>query len=372
MLKKIILVCFAILAISCNKEKNYTISASLEGVEDGRQVLLNIVDENKLTAIDTTTVLNNAFTFTGTVETPDVYFISIDQIRNNFPFILENDKISLTMYKDSINASVIEGTKENDLLQEYSKKVNSIGKEIMELRKENVEAQKANDTAWMNSLKGEYEALVKKGEEFDTQFIKDNNSSLMGLFILERKVRGKDINANELKELFDSFPEDLKQGRAGKNISEVLDSALATAIGSIAPDFTGPTPEGEMLSLKDVKGKIRILDFWAEWCRPCRMENPNLVNIYNKYQDKGLNIISVSLDGNGRQQDPKASWLQAIEDDNLTWHHVSNLKYFQDPIAKAYNISSIPATFILDEEGKIIAKNLRGQALHDKIAELLN
>ena len=372
MLKKSILVVFAVLAISCAKENKYVVSASIDGVEDGRKVYLNIVDGNKLSAIDTVEVTNNAFTFTGTVEAPDVYFISIDQIRNNFPFILENDNIDLTMYKDSINASTIEGTKENALLQEYTKKVNVISKEIMALRKENMEAQKANDTAWMNSLKGEYEALVKKGEEFDTQFIRDNNSSLMGPFILERKVRGRDINANELKELFDAFSGELQQSRAGKNISEVLEPALATAIGSIAPNFTGPTPEGEMLALNDVKGKIRILDFWAEWCRPCRMENPNLVKVYNKYHDKGLNIISVSLDGNGRQQDPKASWLQAIEDDNLTWHHVSNLQYFQDPIAKAYNINSIPATFILDEEGKIIAKNLRGQALEDKIAELLN
>jgi peroxiredoxin len=372
MLKKSILVLFSVLAISCAKENKYVVSASIDGVEDGRKVYLNFVDGNKLSAIDTVTVTNNAFTFTGIVESPDVYFISVDQIRNNFPFILENDEINLTMYKDSINTSIIEGTKENDLLQEYTKKVNVISKEIMALRSENMEAQKAKDTAWMNSLKGEYEALVKKGEAFDSQFIKDNNSSLMGLFILERKVRGRDINANELKELFDAFPEDLKQGRAGKNISQVLDAAITTSIGSVAPDFSAPTPDGELLALKDIKGKVTILDFWAAWCRPCRMENPNIVRVYNKYQDKGLEIIGVSLDGNGRQQDPKAEWLKAIEDDGLTWHHVSNLQYFNDPVAKAYNISSIPATFILDEEGKIVAKNLRGQALDDKIAELLN
>ncbi|HMC00745.1 MAG TPA: TlpA disulfide reductase family protein [Flavobacteriaceae bacterium] len=372
MLKKSILVIFSVLAISCAKENKYIVSASIDGVEDGRQVYLNTIDENKLSAIDTATVANNAFTFTGTVELPDVYFISIDQIRNNFPFILENENISLTMYKDSINTSVIEGTKENDLLQEYSKEVNAISKEIMALRKENMEAQKAKDTAWMNSLRGEYEALVKKGEEFDTQFTKDNNSSVMGLLIMERKVRGKDINVNELKEIFDSYPEELKQTRAGKNISKVLDAAIATAIGSVAPDFTAPNPTGDMLAFKDLKGKVTILDFWAAWCRPCRMENPNIVKVYNKYHDKGLEIIGVSLDGNGRQQDPKAEWLKAIEDDNLTWHHVSNLQYFNDPVAKAYNISSIPATFILDEEGKIVAKNLRGQALDDKIAELLN
>ena len=372
MLKKSLLVCFAILAISCSKENNYTITASIDGIEDGRKVFLNFIDENKLSAVDTTTVTNNTFSFTGNIEAPDVYFISVDEIRNNLPFILENENITFTIYKDSINTSLIEGTKENDLLQGYSERANAIGKEIGALRSENVQAQKAKDTAWMNSLKGEYESLVNKGSEFDTQFIKDNSESLMGLLILERKLRGKNVDANELKGLFDAFPESLKQSRAGKNIAEALNAKLATAIGSIAPAFSAPTPNGDMLALNDVKGKIVILDFWAAWCGPCRRENPNVVNVYNKYHEKGLEIISISLDGTPKQQDPKALWLKAIEDDKLTWHHVSNLQYFQDPIARAYNINSIPATFILDAEGKIIAKNLRGKALDDKMAELLN
>ena len=149
-------------------------------------------------------------------------------------------------------------------------------------------------------------------------------------------------------------------------------AAMATEIGQIAPTFSGPSPSGEMIALNDIKGKVTLIDFWASWCKPCRRENPNVVKVYNKYHDKGLEIIGVSLDGSRNQRDPKAAWVKAIQDDNLTWNHVSNLQYFNDPMAKAYNIRSIPATFLIDENGKILAKNLRGDALEKAIAQHLN
>jgi thiol-disulfide isomerase/thioredoxin len=111
-------------------------------------------------------------------------------------------------------------------------------------------------------------------------------------------------------------------------------------------------------------GKVTLVDFWAAWCRPCRAENPNIVKVYSKYKDKGLSVLGVSLDRNAND------WINAIEQDGLTWHHVSNVRYF-DEIAELYNVRAIPASFILDENGVIVAKNLRGPALEAKIAELL-
>jgi peroxiredoxin len=165
---------------------------------------------------------------------------------------------------------------------------------------------------------------------------------------------------------------ELKASSYGKRISNFITAKKAekpqVKVGDMAPDFTGQTPEGKTLSLNDIKGKVTIIDFWASWCGPCRHENPNVVRMYNKYHNKGLEIIGVSLDREGQ----KDRWIKAIADDELTWHHVSNLQFWQDPIAKLYHVRSIPATFILDENGNIVATNLRGQDLENKVAELLN
>jgi peroxiredoxin len=133
----------------------------------------------------------------------------------------------------------------------------------------------------------------------------------------------------------------------------------------MAPEFSAPNVDGKMVSLKESLGKITIVDFWASWCKPCRAENPNVVALYNEFHAKGLNIIGVSLDRDA------AAWKEAITADGLTWTEVSNLKFWQNPIAQKYNVKSIPATFLLDANGKIIAKDLSGEALKSKVASLL-
>lgn len=143
-----------------------------------------------------------------------------------------------------------------------------------------------------------------------------------------------------------------------------LQSIKDLEIGGTAPDFTQQTPEGEDLSLSDLRGKVVLLDFWASWCGPCRRENPNVVKVYEKYKDEGFEIIGISLDRS------RERWLKAIEQDGLTWKHVSDLKYWNNAVAKQYNVRSIPHTILLDEEGKIIARNLRGGRLEQALAEI--
>jgi len=189
--------------------------------------------------------------------------------------------------------------------------------------------------------------------------------------LIEQALVTKSVDTEEGRNLYDGLSEDIKKTTSAKKllkrfeaIEKQLEKEKSTDIGAKAPAFSAPTPTGEMLALNDVLGKVTIVDFWAAWCKPCRDENPNVVRIYNKYHSKGLNIIGVSLDRTAQD------WNKAIADDGLTWQHVSNLPNGQE-VAQLYNVKNIPTMFVLDENGIIVAKNLRGEALENKIAELL-
>ena len=223
------------------------------------------------------------------------------------------------------------------------------------------------------------EEITKKMEDFPFEFVAEHNDNPFSVILLQKLAEAKDADFPRIEASLNSLSDEQKQSvtatmlKTQLNIKKAEQAAIgATQIGQVAPAFSAPTPDGKILSLDDVKGKLTLIDFWASWCKPCRRENPNVVKVYNKYHKKGLEIISVSLDGSRSQKDPKAAWIKAIEDDKLTWSHVSNLNYFNDPVAKAYNINSIPATYLLDQDGKIVAKNLRGDALEKKVAEYLN
>jgi peroxiredoxin len=189
---------------------------------------------------------------------------------------------------------------------------------------------------------------------------------------MKQMLQMSDMEKTELKKLFDGLDADIKKTKDGKELSETFaelekqaKSIANVGVGKVAPDFSAPNPEGKTISLKQSLGKVTIVDFWASWCGPCRKENPSVVAMYNELHSKGLNVIGVSLD------DDAAKWKEAIAADKLTWNHVSNLKKWDDPIAKQYGIASIPATFILDASGKIVAKDLRGDQLKAKVLELL-
>jgi thiol-disulfide isomerase/thioredoxin len=353
--------------IACNTTPDgFKLEGTLSGeVENGTQVFLKKTDDaNQLIEVDTTTIENGKYTFSGTSALPELHYLLINSMRGNIPVVLENGSIEVSAQKDSLAFAKMKGTLQNDLFADFLEESRSLARRARSMSDEMRNATAQQDTASMTSLRDEYFELQEEAKTFEVKFAKEHPEALISALIIEKSLATKGLPENEIKELYEALTPTIKETVVGQRIKDKLDKLENTSIGSKAPNFTAPTPTGDELALNDVLGKVTIVDFWAAWCKPCRAENPNVVQVYNKYHDKGLNILGVSLDR--RAED----WTKAIEDDGLVWNHVSNIQYF-DEIAELYNVKAIPATFILDENGVIIAKDLRGAALENKISELL-
>ncbi len=354
---------------SCNENiDTYTLEGEAVGFADGTSIYVYTLENNQPKPIDTLTVKNGKFsaTYPKTEDTP-LNFLRIKEVNASVLFFPENEDMHAKIYKDSIAASRISGGKQNEVYSGFVDKMDAFNARKKASMEKFRTAQQVSDTQAVTKLQSENLNLIGEETEYKKQFVKDNNNMLFSVMLISDMAGRQEITPSEASKLLEQMDPAIVATPLGQELKNNLDALKKVDIGSMAPDFSAPTPSGETMSLADALGKYTIIDFWASWCKPCRRENPNVVKVYNKYHDKGLNIISVSLD----KANEKEKWLQAIEDDKMDWYHVSNLQFWQDPIAKQYHVRSIPATFLLDENGKIIDKDLRGAALEAKIASLL-
>jgi len=367
-MRRLLALLLTISLISCSDPNQYTIEGEALGFEDGSKIYVHkILDNNQTDVIDTLIVKNESFSGSYLKNNDHaVYFFKVDDKKNTILFFPENTDLNASIYKDSLESSYLVGSQQNDAYKAFNDKI----REFNNIKRKNTQiikqARVEQDGMLVTETQKENRALADNEKNYKRQFVVNNNNSLFSVMLLTEMVSRKEINATDAASIVNNFSPKVAASGSAKLLNRTINSMKKADVGGKAPNFTAPTPDGEMISLNDVLGKYTIIDFWASWCKPCRRENPNVVNVYNKYHDQGLNIISVSLDKAGQ----KDRWLKAIRDDKLTWHHVSNLKAWSDPIAGLYSVRSIPATFLLDENGVIIAKNLRGPALVNKMASL--
>ncbi|NND62771.1 MAG: AhpC/TSA family protein [Flavobacteriaceae bacterium] len=371
-MRRVMFLFITLIFISCNENggDDFKLTGNAFGFDDGTKILVMEIDkQNQTQTIDTLEI--KAGKFSGTFPKSDeasVQLLRVNGINTNVLYFAESEDLIANIYRDSITSSYVSGGKQNELYNEYNKELSKIAAKKLEIAEAYKRAQIEQDGIMVTELRNENTKLVSQERGFKREFIKNNSNSLFGMMLLSEMFNRDEITANEANEIMAGLGPKLASNDIVTKLKATIEAKKKAEVGGMAPNFTAPDPNGEMLSLNDALGKYTIIDFWASWCRPCRMENPNVVRVYNKYHDKGLNIISVSLDKTGQ----KERWIKAIEDDKMDWYHVSNLKFWQDPIARQYNVRSIPATFLLDEEGRIIDKNLRGKALETKIASLLD
>jgi len=377
-MKQFISMLFLLVSANGFAQKGFTISGDVSKVKDPVvKVYLNYYADGKST-MDSAEVKDGKFSFTGTLADPVMGSLrakyqevpgaksmkAISYNRDIKQVFLENSKIKMASVDSFANAT-IKGSKSHTAYVSWTDLTKEETAQSAALNKEYSEYYKKKDQAGMDKIDAAFDKLTEQKNIKNKQYLKDNPSSPIAMFVL-KQYAGYDINADDVEPMFLALPEQLRASPAGKDMTEKLETAKKTGIGKMAMDFTQNDTLGNPVSLSSFRGKYVLIDFWASWCGPCRQENPNVVKAFNAYNSKGFTVLGVSLD----QPTAKDKWMKAIHDDKLTWTQVSDLKYWKNDVAVQYGIQAIPQNFLIDPQGKIVGKNLRGEALNKKLASL--
>ena len=340
--------------------KGFTIEGKLEGFPDGTEILLYKNGEN--TEMAKASLLKSKFTLKGTVTEPILCFLVVGT-EKPVEIYVENAVISFKSKKAQSPVYEIEGSTSHKDFDFFIKTFIPLAKQSSSL------ANTINNTmpgAERDKLMLTYNNAQDNVQKAIDDFIKDKPRSIVAPFILNATYSfNEDIVM--LENRFKSLDEKIRNSVAGSQLEQFIAESKIGAVGTQALDFSQPDTTGTPVALSSFRGKYVLVDFWASWCGPCRQENPNVVDNFKKFSPKNFTVLGVSLDRPGQ----KAKWVEAIKDDGLTWTNISDLQFWNNSAAVLYNIKGIPQNILVDPDGKIVAKNLRGPALEAKLCELL-
>ncbi|MEG1738080.1 MAG: TlpA disulfide reductase family protein [Odoribacter sp.] len=342
--------------------KQFVINGSIEEIAKGRVWVIT----QRVSGLDTLgggDIVNGMFKVVGNVDEPVVALITIENYQGGFVFILDTDA-PYQMNLKKQERSTITGGKLQTVYTDYQEMVLQSNKEMQLLKEKITEAVEVKHFKTATELQKKLDDLVANASQKVERVLDKNKDNVFTAYI--RAVKTEKIDdLNILKERYAILSEKARNTEPAKILAARIARMEQIEEGNNAPDFTLQTPDGQSLSLYKLKGKIKIVDFWASWCGPCRLENPNMVKLYKEFKDRGLVVLSVSLDQN------KEKWMQAIEKDGMVWYNASSLKGWTCDVVKKYAITAVPTIFVLDANNRIIATQLRGEKLHQFVAERL-
>lgn len=371
-MKKIIYLLILVGLISCtdSNSSDSTVKTTDTKIEGklanymGGNVTLQLLKTQEIVMVDTLEVNENGeFTYFLETNSPSFYRLGLGN-NNFFNFIISpKDQIKIEANANNLaDKYSISGSDESNRLADFNVRLAKYYTKLDSVRQVMQQYQAQGDIAgYQQSAQAQYQISMQATEVIKT-FIDEKPGSLASLAAVQN------LNLDQDFEYFVKIEEGLRNIAQNssyyQDLKQKVDANKKLAIGAEAPEIELQNPNGEMVKLSSLRGKVVLIDFWASWCKPCRIENPNVVRMYKKYNPKGFEIFGVSLDKS------KQAWVDAIAQDQLTWLHVSDLQFWNSKGAKTYNVSSIPKTFLIDENGKIIGKDLRGEALENKLAEV--
>ncbi len=358
----IILIALAIGLSSCSPKNEFKISGTIAGLDSG-MVFLQKRQDGEWVKLDSSSITKGTFSFAGKTDMPGMRYLVVRDKQIFVPFFIENSPIDITVYADSADKSVIRGSATQDLYNDFTARMDTINNELRTIYMAYKEAEKALDTAGMDLQDSLYTVTEGKEKALIFNFAKSHGNSVVAPYLIMRN--SFQFELNELEEAVASFDTALNASLDMQDLNRRIDILRKVQVGQPAPDFTMNDSLGNPVALSSLKGKYLLVDFWASWCSPCRAENPNVVKAYTQYKDKGFDILGVSFDTD------RNKWIKATKDDKLTWNHVSDLAGWKNAAGKIYGINSIPANVLLDKDQVIIARNLRGEDLQKKLAELM-
>ncbi|MEQ8324179.1 MAG: TlpA disulfide reductase family protein [Vicingaceae bacterium] len=354
---------FIIVGCSQSNEPNDSLLSGNVAASAGKMLILEHLTPQKVYAVDSTEVDDEGhFQFDLTINEPGFY--RLKETEQKFvTLILQPDELAILNAEGDLGMSkyTLQGSPESENLKSINRKVGNFFR-VRDSLSMVFKANEGNQEVLVQ-LQNEYNEAVEDNMRYMRDFVRMNPGSFACLAAAEQ------LNPESDYELYVLIDTELSKNYPNSSylveFHKVVESMRKLAVGTAAPDIILPNADGEMVSLSSLRGKVVLVDFWASWCKPCRMENPNVVKAYKKYNAKGFEVFGVSLDKE------RAAWLQAIEVDQLNWIQVSDLQFWNSSVVKLYDIKGIPFALLLDRDGKIIAKNLRGPALQNKLEEIL-